>query len=132
MISMLSEKILRFVGWLGVAAIGVLSTLPGDARPHLGSDLPGQVEHLLAYFMTSCVLALGYRKREHATPIILGLMAYAGLLEVAQLWIPGRMSRLIDFVASALGVLAGTGVIQLMRIGLPLWKRRDGNRGCES
>ena len=58
---MLSEKTLRFVGWLGIAAIGVLSTLPGDARPHLGTDIPGQAEHFLAYFTTSCVLALGYR-----------------------------------------------------------------------
>jgi VanZ family protein len=126
---MSSEKILRFVGWVGVAAIGVLSTLPGDARPHLGSDVPGQLEHLLAYFITAWVLALGYRKREHVTPIVLGLIAYAGLLEVAQLWIPGRTSQLIDFVASAFGVVAGVSVIQLMRIGLPLWKRRDGDRG---
>jgi len=78
-----SEKILRFVGWLGVAAIGVLSTLPGDSRPHLGTDVPGQAEHFLAYFATSCVLALGYRKREHIVPIVLGLVTYAGLLEVA-------------------------------------------------
>jgi VanZ family protein len=129
---MLSEKTLRFVGWLGIAAIGVLSTLPGDARPHLGTDIPGQAEHFLAYFTTSCVLALGYRKREHVAPIVLGLMAYASVLEVAQLWIPGRMSRLIDFVASASGVLAGMGVIEFMRIGLPLWRGTDRNRGCES
>jgi VanZ family protein len=128
---MLSEKTLRFVGWLGIAAIGVLSTLPGDARPHLGTDIPGQAEHFLAYFTTACVLALGYRKREHVTPIVLGLIVYAGLLEVAQLWIPGRTSQLIDFVASAFGVVAGVSVIQLMRIGLPLWKRSATNRGCE-
>ena len=120
---MLSEKTLRFVGWLGIAAIGVLSTLPGDARPHLGTDIPGQAEH---------VLALGYRKREHVAPIVLGLIAYASVLEVAQLWIPGRMSRLIDFVASASGVLAGMGVIEFMRIGLWLWRGTDRNRGCES
>src|SRR5262249_33853049 len=103
----MSEKISRFVGWLGVAAIGVLSVMPGDAR-------------------------VGYRKREHVAFIVLGLMTYAGVLELAQLWIPGRTSRLTDFVASASGVLAGMGVIEFMRIGLPLWQGTDQNRGCES
>jgi VanZ family protein len=106
------ENVLRFTGLLGVAAIAVLSLLPGDARPDLGSYVPGQLNHFLAYVVTASMLASGNRSRTHVINILLGLIAYAGLLEIAQLWIPGRTSRLSDFVVSALGALIGLGFIQ--------------------
>src|SRR5262249_21202073 len=107
------ENVLRFIGWFGVAAIGVLSLMPGDARPGLGSYVPGQLNHFLAYFVTASMLASGDRSRAHVITIPLGLIAYAGLLEIAQLWIPGRTSQLSDFIASGLGALIGLGFIQL-------------------
>src|SRR5262249_26475766 len=109
------ENLLRFVGWLGVAAIGILSLVPGDARPGLGNHIPGQFNHFLAYLVTASALASGDRSRACALDSLLGLTVYAGLLEIAQLWIPGRTSRLSDFIASGLGALIGIGFIRLMR-----------------
>jgi len=120
------SALIRLVGWSEIVVIGVLSLLPGDMRPHRGPEIPGQLAHFLAYFMTAGVLALGYRARAHAVKITLWLTLYAALLEIAQLWIPGRISRLIDFGASALGVLAGIGVVLLTGIRRPTDEQSSG------
>ena len=95
----------RAAGWIGVAAIVVLSTLPGSERPHTGA--PGQMEHVLAYFMTASALATGYQRRDTRLKLLLGLMLLAEAMECAQLFIPGRNAAIGDFLASSLGALIG-------------------------
>ena len=52
-------RLSRAIGLACVAAIIVLSLLPGDERPHTGAS--GQIEHAIAYFGTAVFLALGFR-----------------------------------------------------------------------
>ena len=47
--SSLTSK-LRRAWWAGLAAIMLLSLAPGSERPENALGLPGQYEHLLAYF----------------------------------------------------------------------------------
>ena len=98
--------IFRWVGWFGLLIIAVLSLLPGAARPHTGA--PSQLEHYAAYLMVGFFLALGYPRRRNILAIAFFLALYAGLLECAQLYIPGRTARLIDALVSSRG--AGTGI----------------------
>lgn len=50
--------LIRIAAWLALLAIVVLSVVPGPMRPHvLKSD---HLEHFIAYFMTACLLAIGY------------------------------------------------------------------------
>jgi VanZ family protein len=100
-----ARRVLRVSGWGMVAIIGILSLVPGVLRPHTG--LPNQLEHFGAYLVTASTLVLASSKGLSALRIGLYLGTYARLLEIAQLWVPGRSSRLIDFVASFLGILAG-------------------------
>jgi VanZ family protein len=81
--------------WLCVALLGVLSWLPASqmgTRPAESVGLPGYIEHLFAYFCTAAVLTLAYpgspRRR-----LMGGLIAYATLLEVGQLYVPGRAAQ---------------------------------------
>ena len=99
--------IFRWLGWVGVLIIGVLSLLPGAARPHTGA--PSPLEHYAAYLLVGFFLALGYPRRRNILAIAFLLALYAGLLECAQLYIPGRTARLIDALVSSMG--AWTGII---------------------
>lgn len=107
-------KIFRWLAWIAVIALAVLSLVPGEFRPHVTTS--HYIEHFAAYFLTSAVLALAYRGTIHSVlPIAVLLVIYAGLLETAQLWIPGRQARFTDFIASSLGVLAGILFLSFVR-----------------
>lgn len=104
----------RVAGWAGVCLIIALSLVPGTLRPHvLGA---GKFEHLLAYAMTSLALCLGYVDRNQRVRIGLGLSALAGALEIAQLWVPGRVSQFSDFASGAIGACAIACVAELLFI----------------
>jgi VanZ family protein len=99
----------RTAGWVGLAAIAVLSLLPGSERPKNALGLPGQHEHLLAYILTAGAFALGYRKTTTRAALLALLVICAALLETAQIWVPGRTAKLIDFGAGSIG--AGLGLL---------------------
>ena len=108
---------LRLASWLALAAIVILSTVPGSLRPH--TDAPGYVEHVAAYLITGFLFASAYPGHTAALAAVL-LAALVGILELAQSWIPGRSPGVTDFIASARG--AGAGV--LLGSCLHLWTRR--------
>jgi VanZ family protein len=112
------ESVARKASWLGIGLIAVASLLPGPQRPHI--DQPGQIEHMLAYGLTSLVFFYG-RGSRNAAMHILALSLYAGLLEAAQHLIPGRTPRFADFAASAVGVVLGA-----LLAGLARFLRRSG------
>ena len=101
----------RIVGWCGVFAIGVLSLLPGDYRPHALPGDQSQWEHIIAYLLTGAALAAGYIRSNRRWLVAVSLTAYAVCLEIGQLWVPGRMSRMIDMAAGALGSWTGTYLV---------------------
>jgi VanZ family protein len=97
--------LLRIAGWLLVAAIIVLSLLPGQDRPHSGA--PGEFEHLFAYLVAAVVLGIGYPERETQLKLAMFLVLLSGLMEFCQLWIPGRNSELAGFLGSSAGAIIG-------------------------
>ncbi len=99
---------LRFVSWLCIPTIAILSLVPGEARPHTG--FPGQIEHVLAYFLTALLLGVHQRTLASVAILALALCAYAGILETLQVWVPGRNAQLIDFAASSCGALSGVSL----------------------
>ena len=66
----------RIAGWLAVAAIVVLSLLPGQDRPHSGA--PGELEHLFAYLVAAVVLGIGYPERKTQVKLALFLVLLSG------------------------------------------------------
>src|SRR6187401_708414 len=98
----------RLVQWLSYAAvlgIIILSLVPGSARPHTGA--PGQGEHTIAYLLTAFLFGLRGKSWPQLLRAGIFLIAYAGILETAQVWVPGRTSQIGDFVASSIGILIG-------------------------
>jgi VanZ family protein len=115
----LPMSLLRGVGLACVLIIIILSLLPGPERPHTG--LTGQTEHVVAYSATAVFLGLGYQTRQARVAILLFLALLAATMELAQYWIPGRHSQIIDFVAGSVGASLG---ISLVAISDFLYQRR--------
>jgi VanZ family protein len=97
--------------WALITALGLV--IPGADMPRIDPDL--NWVSALAHFVLCFVLAwLLYRSLSgggRSTPSAVGVwvacFVYSGLLEVAQLWVPGRSFELADFVVNALGALGG-------------------------
>jgi VanZ family protein len=84
--------------------VAFLSLQPGDGS-FIGSY--DKVAHFLTY---SIFAALAHRMRladRHYVLVCIGVVAYSGLLEVAQSFVPGREMSALDLFANALGVALG-------------------------
>lgn len=100
---------------LGCVALVVwLSWIPREWEVRTG--LAGQIEHVIAYAGTAGLLVLGFGQAR-ALRVGALLVLLAAVLEIGQIWIPGRNAQVIDFVASGggaiLGALAGALVLTL-------------------
>src|SRR6266487_1953327 len=103
----------RYVGLGALMVIGILSEVPGELRPHVFAVT--QLEHFVAYFAAGLLLALGFWNRRNVLLLCLAVPMYAAVLEVAQLFIPGRSSEFIDFLASSAGAWTAIGLAWLLR-----------------
>jgi VanZ family protein len=109
-----------------IVALVVLSWLPRNMEQRTG--LPGQLEHVMAYAGTGFFAAFGFSRTRQ---VLMGLALLAAILEVGQLWIPGRTSQLIDFMASSAGAAFGTAIGRgalRSSSGQPLWSRAFSTR----
>jgi VanZ family protein len=98
-------KTLKIIGGLVLVAFAVLSLVPRQLRPHTG--LPGPLEHMAAYAIAGALLTVCYQKRSQPFIVAVALSLYAATLEIAQIWVPGRNPKFIDFAASSAGALIG-------------------------
>jgi VanZ family protein len=105
----LAEKLTGIAGWLAVFTIVVLSLLPGSERPHTGAS--GHIEHIAAYLITAALLTFGYKGRRVWAIVIVSLTALSGLMEILQIFIPGRHAGFDDFAISSLGSAVGAALI---------------------
>jgi VanZ family protein len=102
--------ILRIIAWLLTAAVTFATLGPARLRPH--SDLGQDGEHALAFVLVGLAFGLAYPRRRLLTA---GLaVVLIGVLELLQLWMPGRHARLEDFVVDALAACAGIAVASML------------------
>jgi hypothetical protein len=106
---------LHFLTSSGVVLLAFLSLLP--AQEMVRTDLPGQVEHIVAYAGSTAIAIAAYRLRWGSFRIVGCFWVYAGVLEYLQHFSPGRHPALEDFAVSALGA--------------PLWRIRCPPSGAE-
>jgi hypothetical protein len=104
----------RIAGMAGLACLPVLvwlSWIPKDWELRTGAA--GQLEHFIAYAGTAGLLGLGF-PRGPAWRLGLALGLLAGILEIGQIWVPGRTAQVIDFAASAGGALLGLAAARIL------------------
>jgi VanZ family protein len=99
-----NDLVVRIVAWGLAATIVVLSLVPPDLRPETG--VPHKLEHFLIFAATGAAFGLGYEARRGRLAI--QLVIFAGVVEIAQLFAPGRHARLSDFLVDAVAICAGS------------------------
>jgi VanZ family protein len=95
--------ILRLFAWGLAAAIAFATLGPAEQRPH--SNLGQNGEHALAFVLLGLAFALAYPRSRLLTAMF--VIVFTGLIELLQLWAPGRHARLEDFVVDALAASLG-------------------------
>jgi VanZ family protein len=95
--------IFRLLAWLLAAAVTFATLGPPRFRPHsyLGQD----GEHALAFVLIGLAFGLAYSRHRLLTSAISVVMI--GVLEILQIWAPGRHARFEDFAVDALAALVG-------------------------
>ena len=106
-------RLTRIASFFGLAAIVVLSLVPGEWR--FSTGLAKAFEHGIAYCMVAALLTMASRGGLWPIPVLIGL---AGILEFGQFWVPGRDANVSDFFASSSGTLVGSGLAALILAGL--------------
>jgi VanZ family protein len=98
--------ILRVIAWLLAAAVTFATLGPPRFRPH--SDFGQDGEHAFAFVLLGLAFGLAYTRNRLLTSVISVVMI--GVIEILQLWAPGRHARFEDFVVDALAACAGLAV----------------------
>ena len=98
--------VLRILAWLLAAAVTFATLGPAQFRPH--SNLGQDGEHALAFILVGLAFGLAYPQHRLRTGAISVVMI--GVIELLQLWAPGRHARLEDFVVDALTACVGMAV----------------------
>jgi VanZ family protein len=98
--------LLRIFAWLLAAAVTFATLGPASLRPQ--SDLGQDGEHGLAFVLVGLAFGIAYTRRRLLIAAI--VIVWVGLIELLQLWAPGRHARLEDFVVDGLAAGAGLAV----------------------
>jgi VanZ family protein len=98
--------ILRLFAWALAAAVAFATLGPPGYRPH--SDLGQDGEHALAFVLLGLAFGLAYTRNRWLTAVL--AVGLTGVLELLQLWMPGRHARLEDFVVDALAACVGLAI----------------------
>lgn len=92
----------RVAAWILAASIVFLTLAPPALRPITG--VPHDLEHFGVFAATSFAFGCAYGRWYL---VIAALMAFAGVMEVGQYFVPGRHARLQDFIVDEFATCIG-------------------------
>jgi len=102
-----------------IVILAVAALLPADIV--IRSELPAKWEHFVAYSGSAVMCGLAFSRKPHLIGgyLLFGgyllLVLWAGGLEAAQTFSPGRHASVSDFAVSTLGIVSGAAIWWLLR-----------------
>ena len=112
-------NLIRLFAYFLAAAVSFATLGPPGLRPH--SNLGQDGEHALAFVLIGLAFALGYpRHRLLAAGLT---VAFTGVLELLQLFVPGRHARLEDFLVDASATLGGFATVSIVNFAMSSMRR---------
>ena len=112
---MTAQRLLQGLAWLCLLAIGILSLIEPRLRPV--TILPHHLEHAAIFALAGFTVGLGYPN--HGLRNMIALTVFAGAVELAQLYAPGRHARWSDFAVDAAAACIGVAIAVAMAKLLP-------------
>ena len=100
------QRVFQIAAWSLAFLIALLSVVPPSYRPVTAAS--HNLEHLAIYLSIGISFGAGYPVRPWIPAI--GLASFCGVIEIAQLWAPGRHARLVDFLVDAAAACIGVGM----------------------
>lgn len=116
--------VLRLFAWLLAAAVTFATLGSPSFRPH--SNFGQDTEHALAFVLIGLAFGLAYRRNRLLTWVI--SVVLIGVLEILQLWAPGRHARFEDFVVDELAACAGLVAVAALAWAIQGSRRSDRQR----
>jgi VanZ family protein len=101
----------RALAWTLLLTIVCLSLSPAPMRPQSGFSIG--LEHFGFFALAAFMFSLG-----HGWPLtycLTSLIVFNGLVEWAQMLVPGRHARFSDFAVKSLGIVVGLAIGYLVR-----------------
>jgi len=118
------------VALLYMAGVLSLSALPGRSVSRWGlTRFELDLLHIPLFTGLALVTlwAIVAPRTQRAFLVFAGIVLFAGIDEILQLWVPGRAASFADFARDALGIAIGIGLSELARpVALAL--RRESER----
>jgi VanZ family protein len=108
--------------------IAVISYFALSPRPPAAIDFGwDKLNHLAAFAALTVSACLSFPASRASLPVLaLALLGYGGLIEVVQLFVPGRSSEWSDLLADSIGIACGL-FIATSALWAVAWVKR---RGC--
>src|SRR6516225_3841840 len=103
---------LKVVAWICIIGLAVASWTPGEEMIRTGFNT--RLEHTVAYLIAGIAVIIAYPRRPIWSMAAI-LCAYAGILELGQIYIPGRHAAFLDWIASSSGVLCASKTVFFQR-----------------
>ena len=103
-------KAARLAAWFLVVVITVLSLVPPKWRPETGT--PHNLEHVAIFMAAGLTFGVGYGRKPGL--VMVALVLFAGMIELAQIVVPGRHARLTDFIVDAVAMCIGVAVTSIV------------------
>jgi VanZ family protein len=99
----MTTALLKLIAWGLAAAVTFVTLGPAQFRPHAPFGHDG--EHAFAFLLVGVAFGFAYAHRRTFVATVSVVMI--ALLEVLQLWVPGRHARVEDFVVDAMAACLG-------------------------
>src|SRR5262245_13231918 len=115
-------KLFRAAAWIVIGAIIVVSLVSPSVRP--GTAVPHELEHLLIFGVVGLAFGLGYRFG-HLYQMI-GMVVFAGAIELAQYLVADRHARMSDFIVDATSACIAVVVGWLAHKTISRWRKPKG------
>lgn len=99
----------RPAAWFLAVVITVLSLVPPEFRLETGA--PHDLEHFAIFAATGFAFGLGYSRPRL---VMVALVIFAGAIELAQTFVPGRHARLSDFIVDAVAMCVAVAAASIV------------------
>ena len=112
------SRILRLAWFFSLAAVIIGSLLPAQSAAMRLIDRAGvndTVEHFAAYAVLAALPSLGLFRPRRLQAIVVFLFLLGTLLELAQIFSPGRTCDWHDLLANSGGIVAGAALASITR-----------------